>query len=228
VRLLKFPLFAGLVMIAAYSCREKGSRFIDHGEIHYNIDYVHTSGSMSNDFKPHTLVVSFNSNKLLFEILSPIANQGIINIINPEENIYDTYINMLGVKYYYRGAPGEIHPGFGSMTEPEIKKTSKTKNICGFSCKNAEVTFADNRKKIYEIWYTNDIDVKNTNTSTPFESIDGVLMSFYYILGDTELRFDAETVYKKDIPDKAFERRPKFKLVSRKDMDKIIIDMVNL
>jgi hypothetical protein len=228
VRLLKFPLIAGLVIVSAYSCREKGSKFIDQGEIHYDIDYVHSSGSMSNDFKPHTLVVSFRNNKLLFEILSPIGNQGIINIVNPEQNIYDTYINMLGVKYCYRGSKGELHPGFRSMSEPEITKTTRTRNICGFSCKNAEVTFDGDRKKVYELWYTNEINVENTNISTPFAEIDGVLMSFYYILGDTELRFDAETVYKKDIPDKAFERRPKFKPVSREDMDKIIIDMVNL
>ena len=53
-------------------------------------------------------------------------------------------------------------------------------------------------------------------------------MSFYYILGNSEMKFEAENVYKKDIPDKAFERRPKFKLVSRENMDKIIIEMVNL
>jgi hypothetical protein len=53
-------------------------------------------------------------------------------------------------------------------------------------------------------------------------------MSFYYILGGSEMKFQAETVYKKDIPDKAFERKPKFRPVSKKDMDKIITDMVNL
>jgi len=43
-------------------------------------------------------VVSFNKDKILFEITIPIANQGIINIINPGKDIYDTYINMLGVE----------------------------------------------------------------------------------------------------------------------------------
>lgn len=183
---------------------------------------------MPVDLKPQTLVVSFKDNKILFEILSPIGNQGIVNIINPETSIYDTYINMLGVRYYYAGAPGEIHPGFGSMEGVQVKKTSRTTNICGYNCKNAEVTFPFDRNKVYNFWYTNEIKVMNSNASTPFHELEGVLLSFYYLLGDSELKFEAETVYRKEIADKAFERRPKFRLVSKNEMDKIITDMVNL
>ena len=221
-------LIAGLIVSVSYSCREKGGKYINQGEIHYNIDYISSTGKMADEFKPKTLVVSFKNDNILFEILSPIGNQGIVNIVNPEKKIYDTYINMIGVKYYYSGSPNERHPGFKSMEGLEIKKTSKTSTICGYDCNNAEVTFPFDRNKIYNIWYTNEIKVKNSNVSTPFSDIGGVLMSFYYILGNSEMKFEAENVYKKDIPDKAFERRPKFKLVSRENMDKIIIEMVNL
>jgi hypothetical protein len=100
--------------------------------------------------------------------------------------------------------------------------------ICGFNCKNAEVTFLSNREKVYEIWYTNEIKVKNPNTATPFSQIDGVLMSFFFLLGPAELHFDAETVYKKQIPDEAFERREKFVRVSREEIDKFINKMISL
>ena len=43
--------------------------------------------------------------------------------------------------------------------------------------------------------------------STPFNQIDGVLMSFFFFIGPSEMHFKAETVYKKEIPDKTFERR---------------------
>ena len=35
-------------------------------------------------------------------------------------------------------------------------------------------------------------------------------MSFFFFLGSAELHFDAETVYKKEIPDETFERKDKF------------------
>jgi len=228
VRFPRLPIIAGLALLAFSSCMERGSRFIDQGEVHYNIEYIKTAGTLSNDLKPKSLIVSFNKDKILFEITIAIAHQGIINIVNPETNIYDTYINMLGVRYYYAGKPGEIHPGFSSMEGVELRMTDKTKTICGYTCNNAEATFPYDRSKIYNLWYTNDIKVRNSNASTPFSEIKGVLMSFYYILGGSELKFEAETVYKKEIPDKAFERRPKFRPVSKQDLDKIITDMVNL
>jgi hypothetical protein len=228
---VKFPGFSVITittLLIVSSCSERGGKFIDQGEIHYTIDYIKSAGTMSAELKPRNLVVSFKNNRILFEIMAPIGNQGIMNIVNPEEHIYDTYINMLGIRYYYAGEPGEIHPGFSSMEGVEIIKTDKTAIICGYDCKNAIASFPANRNKKYNLWYTDQIKVKNSNSNTPFSSIDGVLLSFYYILGGSEMRFQAETVYKKDIPDKAFERRPRFRPVSKKDMDKIITDMVNL
>ena len=90
MRLLRVPLIAGLILIISYSCNEKGGKYINEGEIHYNIDYISGTGTLSNDLKPKTLIVSFKNDKILFEILSPIGNQGIINLVNPETNIYDT------------------------------------------------------------------------------------------------------------------------------------------
>lgn len=210
-------LIAVIFAITGYSCKEKGAKYIDQGEIHYNIDYIGTLGSMPKEALPKTLIVSFKDDKILFEMLSPFGNSGVMNLANPDQGIYDTYFSLFTLKYYYAAKKGELYPGFELMEGMEIKKTSKTSVICGFNCKNAEVTFPADRNKPYSIWYTNEINVKNTNASTPFNEIDGVLMSFFFFLGKAELHFDAETVYKKEIPDESFERREKFKRVSKED-----------
>jgi hypothetical protein len=219
---------AFILAMTGYSCREKGGKFIDQGEIHYNIEYIGTLGGLPKEALPKTLIVSFKKDKFLFEMTSPFGNSGILNLTNSEKGIYDTYFSLFTIKYFYAAQPGETYPGFEAMDGMEVKKTSKTNVICGFNCKNAEVTFPADRKKIYNIWYTNEINVKNTNASTPFNQIDGVLMSFFFFLGKAELHFDAETVYKKDIPDEMFERREKFKRVTKEDFDKFISKMRNL
>lgn len=221
-------LIAGLIVSVSYSCRQKAGKYINHGEIHYNIEYIGGTSSFSKELMPRNLVVSFKDDKILFEILAPIGNSGIINLVNPDLKLCDTYISLFGAKYYYAGKPGELHPGFESMAGLELKKTTKTSVICGYNCKNAEVTFPSDRSKIYNVWYTNEIKVKNSNLSTPFSEIDGVLMSFFFFLGNSELRFEAETVYETNLSDKSFERRPKFKLISKESMGKIITDMINL
>jgi hypothetical protein len=211
-----------------YSCKEKGGKYLNQGEIHYNIDYIGSFGPMPKEVMPKNLVVAFKHDKILFEMISSFGNSGILNLANPEKGILDTYFSLFTLKYFYAVQPGEQFPGFEAMEGIEIRKTTKTAVICGFNCKNAVVTLPAKKDKVYEIWYTNEINVKNPNTATPFSDVDGVLMSFFFLLGESELHFNAETVYKKEIPDETFERREKFTRVSRNEIDKFINKMISL
>jgi hypothetical protein len=224
-----YVLFIAVICaITGFSCKEKGGKYINQGEIHYNIDYIGNFGPMPKEVLPKNLIVSFKNNKVLFEMISSFGNSGIFNLANPDKGILDTYFSLFTLKYFYAVQPGEEYPGFDSMKGILISKTTKTSVICGFNCKNAEVTFPADRSKVYQIWYTNEIDIKNPNIATPFSQIDGVLMKFFFFLGPAELHFDAETVYKKEIPDGAFERRQKFMRVSREEIDKFITKMISL
>jgi hypothetical protein len=222
-------LFIALVFaITGFSCKERGGKYINQGEIHYNIDYIGSFGTIRKEVLPKNLIISFKHDKILFEMISSFGNSGILNLSNPEKGIFDTYFSLFTLKYFYAVQPGEQFPGFEAMNDIVIRKTSKTSVICGFNCKGAEVSFPANKNKVYEIWYTNEIHVKNPNTATPYSQIDGVLMSFFFFLGPAELHFDAETVYKKEIPDEVFERREKFIRVSRQEIDKFINKMISL
>lgn len=219
---------ATILAIAGNSCKQRGEKHIDQGEIHYSIEYMGNVGVVPKEYMPRNLIVSFKDNKILFDISAPFGNIGIYNLSNPRDNIYDTYISLLTLKYYYASKPGEINPGFESMKDMKIIKTSRETVICGFNCKNAEVTFPGDKEKVYNIWYTNEIEVRNPNVATPFHDIDGVLMSFFFMMGTAEMHFTAETVYKKEIPDKTFERREKYTRVSREEINSFIDKMGSL
>lgn len=178
------------------------------------------------DLMPKTLIVSFKDDKILFDISAPIGNSGIMNLSNPEKGFFDTYISLLTMRYYYPAKQGETPPGFETMEGIKIRKTNRTTEICGFECKNAEVTFPGDCDKVYEIWYTDEIRVRDPNIGNPFSEIDGVLMSFFFYLGDAEMHFTAETVYKKEIPDKVFERKEKYKRLSREEIARFIDRMI--
>jgi hypothetical protein len=224
-----YVLFIAVILaMAGFSCKEKGGKYINQGEIHYNIDYIGNFGPMPKEVLPKNLIVSFKNNKILFEMISSFGNSGILNLANSEKGIFDTYFSLFTLKYFYPVQPGEQFPGFEAMQGILIRKTTKTSVICGYNCKNAEVTFPADRNKVYQIWYTNEINIKNPNTATPFSQVDGILMSFFFFLGPAELHFEAETVYKKEIPDEAFERREKFMRVSRDEIDKFINKMISL
>jgi hypothetical protein len=228
VRFISGLFIAFILALTLYSCRNKGGKNIDQGEIHYTIEYMGNVSIMPREVMPRNLIVSFKDDKILFDISAPFGNSGILNLSNPEEGIFDTYISLLSWRYFYAAKAGETHPGFEAMEGLEIKKTFRTSVICGFNCKMAEVTLPADRSKVYEVWYTTEIDVKNPNNATPFTNIDGVLMKFFFKMGPAEMHFDAETVYKKDIPDNTFERREKYLRVSREEIDKFITKMISM
>ena len=224
----KALLFTYISVLVLTSCNKFGGKNLDQGEIHYDVSYQGRVTHMPKELMPKNLIVSFKDDKIVYELISPFGNSGIINLANPSEDIYDTYLSLFTIKYFYPAKPGEIYPGFESMNGIDIRKTSKTSVICGFDCKNAEVTFPSDRSKVYNIWYTEDIPISKPNISTPFNEIDGVLMNFFFFIGTSEFHFEAQNVYKKEIPDRTFERKEKFKRVSRKDINKFINKMVSL
>jgi hypothetical protein len=221
-------LFIVVILAMTWSsCKEKGGKYIDQGEIHYNIEYIGNIG-VPKEVLPKNLIVSFKKDKILFEMVSAFGNSGILNLANPEKGIFDTYFSLFTMKKFYAAAPGELYPGFEAMEGMILRETSNTSVICGFNCKNAEVTFPSDRDRVFSIWYTDEISVKNPNAATPFNKIDGVLLSFFFFLGPSELHFEAETVYKKEITDETFERRSKFQQVSREEINKFINKMISL
>jgi len=224
----KLVLFIAVIFaMAGYSCKQRGGKYIDQGEIHFNIDYIGTFGGMPKEVLPQNLIISFKKDKILFE-MTGFGKSGILNLSNPEKSIYDTYFSIFTNRFYYEGQAGEPYPGFEAMNGMILTKTSKTSVICGYNCKNAEVTFPADREKVYDIWYTNEIKVKNPNACTPFSQIDGVLMSFFFFLGPVELHFDAENVFSKEVPDITFERRDKFQRVSKEEINKFIDKMIKM
>lgn len=225
----RYGLLIALVLaFSAYSCKERGAKHINQGEIHYTIEYKGVINPIHKEFMPKNLVVSFKDDKILFEILSPFGNSGITNLTNPKKDIFDTYISLFTIKQFYSSDRGEMHPGFDKMKGMEIKKTPKTTVICGFNCKNAEVTFPFDRKRIFNVWYTDEIDVENPNASTPFRDINGVLMNFFFFIGPAEMHFSAENVYKIEVQDREFERRERYVRVSREDITRFINKMITL
>jgi hypothetical protein len=183
-------LTAVIFALTSYSCGEKSRKPVHQGEIHYSVRYTGKVTLMPRELMPRNLVVAFKSDKIIYELISPIGNSGIINLSNPSKEIYDTYLSMFTIRYFYPSKQESGIPDLQAMKSIEIKKL-KTCIKCGFFCKNAEVTFPFDRNKIYNVWYTNDIRVKNPNNSTPFEEIDKVMLAFL-LYRRSEFHFEAE------------------------------------
>ena len=85
---------------------------MNQGEIHYDVQYEGHVTLMPKELMPKNLVVSFKDDNIIYELISPFGNSGIINLSNPSKEIYDTYLSLFTIKYFYPSKPGELYPGF--------------------------------------------------------------------------------------------------------------------
>ncbi len=131
----------------------------------------------------------------------------------------------MAFKFCYEGSRDNSLPGFLAMGGLRYKDTGKKSVICGFHRKESLV-FLKGSDKPYSIWYTDEMKVRNPNQLTPFFEVDGVLMSFFYVIGTAEMKFTAQEVYMKSVPDKNFEKKKNYKVVTGGYLDTLIQKMI--
>ena len=71
----------------------------------------------------------------------------------------------------------------------------------------------------FDVWYTDELNIKNPNDQTPYSQIDGMLMQYRLKRFGLEMEFTAKGVEKEKIADTEFELPAYYKVVSRQEMD---------
>jgi len=203
-----------LSLLLLNSCRKPDER--EEGEILYTISYLDNKiQSVPSQSLPKELVIKFKDDYYLSDISGMFGYFKITNIINHRNSSNLTYLQVLDKRYYYQGEMNELSPGFSKMPEMIIEYGNEVKNICGFECKSAIISFPSSDMKSFTVYYTNEILIKNPNSSNPYVNIDGVLLEFHLNLSRVEMKLTAKNVSFKQISSKEFKNKPNFKKVPR-------------
>ena len=203
-----------LSLLLLNSCHKHNER--KEGEILYTITYLDNKiQNLPSQSLPKELVIKFKDGYYLSDISGMFGYFKITNIINHRNSSNLTYLQVLDKKYYYQGKMNELSPGFNKMPEMTIEYGNEVKNICGFECKPAIINFPSSDMKSFTVYYTNEIPIKNPNSSNPYINIDGVLLEFHLNLSKVEMKLTAKSVSFKQISSKEFKDKPNFKRVPK-------------
>ena len=101
----------------------------------------------------------------------------------------------------------------------EFKETKETKIIAGYKCKKVIATKASDPTDKFEVYYTDELDVKSANYSTPYEGLKGIVMKFRLKKFGMEMEFTAKSVKKEEVDDNIFELPGFYKIISKREMD---------
>lgn len=107
--------------------------------------------------------------------------------------------------------------GYQDMENLTYTYTNDTMTVAGYLCKKA-VVYCPKKDMSVDVWYTNNIKIKNANSNNAFKQLNGVPMKFDIILMDFYMKFEAVNVKYDELADNIFSVPEGFKKGSKQDL----------
>jgi GLPGLI family protein len=190
--------------------------------LEYNVVYLSNKSSMPTNLLPKKVILKFKAHKSITTIEGFMGMFSLSNLSDFRKLTNTVILKVMDNRYYYAGEKYEPPFFFDDLKNFEIKLVDKTKLIAGLNCKKAIISFTDTLKPKFEIYYTNQILIKNVNKSNPFNSINGLLMQFNIRISNIEMQLTASKYKPDNVSDDFFDISKDYKKVSREKMAGVI------
>lgn len=210
-----------ILLLLWCGCKPTDEKSISEGTIDFDVEVIDKSSSLS-DMLPSKMTVKFKNNKSSVEMSAGMGLFSSSFISDPSLETFTVCLKILNKKLFTTQGKNEIDTE-NDKYPIEITKTKDTKLIAGYNCTKAHVKPLDPEKPEFDIFYTNEIQLKNPNFATPFHSIDGVLMEYQMKKFGFELRFKAKSVINNDIEDSIFEVPSDYKRITMEEIDELFL-----
>jgi hypothetical protein len=164
-----FCLFI-VAAVCCISCSGNDPKFINEGVIEYDAKVVDLNHPMAQ-LAPGSMTLKFKNNMYASEM----STMGVFNTVFIGDPVKKTMTQMVKV-FDMKNACIEnekIIQDENDKYKLILKETDETKVIAGYKCKKVIATKADDPTEKFDVYYTNGLDVKNSNFSNPYSSLKG-------------------------------------------------------
>ena len=137
-------------------------------------------------------------------------------VSNIENRTMDYFMKIVSAKNVSRFTEKTIK--FFNQDFPAFRteNVDSTRVIAGYTCKGQRIVFFDNPVPDYTVWYTDDINLKNSNWCNPFNKIDGVLLEYMVQSNGLVMKLSAANVRAEIIKPDELRIPTDYKIVSNK------------
>ncbi|MBR6177401.1 MAG: hypothetical protein IKQ70_05895 [Bacteroidales bacterium] len=219
-----------LAVTSTLSCNS----FADFGKIHegkivYAIEYPKEEGQTSLvSLLPETMEMKFKDNNTVINISGFMKVFNLIYVSNFKTRTNYSLFRIMNQKMMYKADFSEYPFGYKTMQNLKLTYTDDTLTICGYKCKKILAECPEESAQPFELYYTNDINIKSPNTNTPYKSIDAVLMGFQVRLNNINMKMRAIEVVKEDVSDEEFKIPDDYQSVSRAELEEFVDSYMNV
>ncbi|MBL4585968.1 MAG: DUF4412 domain-containing protein [Flavobacteriales bacterium] len=193
---------------------------VKEGKIIYKLSYPKfAEDNLFTSMFPREMSYKFKDNNTKNELKTKMAIFSTSLLANNSEK---TITHLVRIASKYSGVvldSAEIMEEYGKKPEGmTITPTDSIKQIAGYSCKHAAVTFADDPSRNFSIFYTTDIAIKDPNWCTPFYEIKGVLMEATVNKFNLDMHMIASSVVAEEYPEEDFIITQEFEPITVEEM----------
>jgi GLPGLI family protein len=217
----KKSFFTILVLTAALGlgCGDavKVDNRVSEGVITYDAELVDVNSSMA-DMAPSKMVVKFKNNKTTVEMSAGMGLVTMSFISDPDIQNFTTVVKFMGDRRAVVQNAEEIQKE-NELYNIEIIPSEQTKMIAGYKCKKARVHYKGGDSHDYDVYYTDEIKIKNSNFTNPYYKMEGVLMEYRIKKFGLEMQFVANAVTKEAVDDATFQIPADTKIVTVEEMN---------
>lgn len=193
---------------------------VSEGVITFSANLVDTDNPIA-DMAPSKMTLKFKNDKALVQMS---AGMGIVTISFISDPNAKTMTQVLKVSGQSAKAVVQNEQDIekeNNQFKIEIIPTNKTKMIAGYNCKHAIVHPVNGEVEDYEVYYTDEISIKNSNFSNLYYKLDGVLMEYRIKKAGLEMQFVAQSVVREPVDDSTFQLAPDTKVITMDEMMEI-------
>ncbi|MBL7893275.1 MAG: hypothetical protein JNL63_11645 [Bacteroidia bacterium] len=213
-----------LFLVTVMACgRGSNGKVVSEGIIEFEASAVDPNNPMA-DLAPNKMVVKFKDRRSVAEMSAGMGLLTMSFVSDYNNKTVTQLVKLLNKKYASVANADDIQKEI-SNSKLRIQKTNETKLIAGYRCKKATISYEDNSRPPFDVYYTEEIELEKPNWGNEYNEIDGVLMEYQLKRYNLELRFTARRVAKSTIEDSDFETPGDYKLISQKELDDLFVGM---
>jgi hypothetical protein len=193
------------------------------GEILFDVEYPNLGSSTMASVYPKEVTVKFKDNNTNSDFTTGMGMVSMVNVANYESKQVIQLLKMITEKkatVYTKAAIDSVMLSESKYTITKIE--GETKDIAGYKCKKAKVEIGTDGKLKFDVYYTQEIDAKESNWWSPFKEIDGMLMEYDAIKYGIHMHFTAREVKTVAVDAAVFTMPKDYKTISIAEMDGIL------
>ncbi|MDH4471168.1 MAG: hypothetical protein QE487_01090 [Fluviicola sp.] len=174
---MKYHFAVALLLLLVIAGCSNEPRVVTQGKIIYAIDYPnHKDNFFLYSILPKEMEVNFKDGK----IQSVIKKANLINelLVDCNDKSFSAYFKYGDEAVNVTLTETDVNSMLVDQRKYTIKMTNEKDTMAGFNVKKAIATSVTDPSDKIELWYTNEIQVKNSNWYNPFKEINGFLLAY--------------------------------------------------